>query len=100
MEKITIDSKLVKHVAYLARLELKEEELEKFTGQLSGILDYMEKMQALDTQSVSPTSHAMPLQNVFREDKVTPSLSVEEALKNAPAKEGNFFKVPKVIEQE
>lgn len=100
MEKVTIDSKLVKHVAHLARLELDEQELEQFTQQLASILEYMEKLQKLDTTSVEPTSHAMPLKNVFRLDKIRPSLPIEEVLKNAPAKEGNFFKVPKVIEQE
>jgi aspartyl-tRNA(Asn)/glutamyl-tRNA(Gln) amidotransferase subunit C len=100
MEKITIDSKLVRHVAHLARLELNEQELAQFTKQLASILEYMEKLQNLDTATVEPTSHAMPLKNVFREDEVKPSLPVKDVLKNAPAKEGNFFKVPKVIEQE
>ena len=99
MEKVNIDSKLVKHVAHLARLELSEEELGQFTRQLASILGYMEKLQGLDTTSVEPTSHALPIQNVFRQDKVAPSLPAKEVLINAPSKDGNFFKVPKIIEQ-
>ncbi len=99
MEKTNIDIELVKYVAHLARLELSEQDLKQFTRQLASILDYMEKLQDLNTNSVEPTSHPMPIKNVFRQDKAISSLKTEEVLKNAPEKEGNFFKVPKVIEQ-
>ena len=94
--KITV--KDVQYVANLARLELTDEELENLTKQLDGILTYMNKLNELDTEGIEPLSHVLPLKNVYREDKVTSSLPVEEALKNAPSREGGFFKVPKVIE--
>ncbi|MBI2447129.1 MAG: Asp-tRNA(Asn)/Glu-tRNA(Gln) amidotransferase subunit GatC [Candidatus Omnitrophica bacterium] len=94
--KITV--KDVQYVANLARLELTDEELGNLTKQLDGILTYMNKLNELDTEGIEPLSHVLPLKNVYREDKVTSSLPVEEALKNAPGREGGFFKVPKVIE--
>ena len=94
--KITV--KDVQYVANLARLELTDEELENLTKQLDGILTYMNKLNELDTEGIEPLSHVLPLKNVYREDKVTSSLPVEEVLKNAPCREGGFFKVPKVIE--
>ena len=94
--KITV--KDVQYVANLARLELTDEELGNLTKQLDGILTYMNKLNELDTEGIEPLSHVLPLKNVYREDKVTSSLPVEEALKNAPCREGGFFKVPKVIE--
>ena len=94
--KITV--KDVQYVANLARLELTDEELENLTKQLDGILTYMNKLNELDTEGIEPLSHVLPLKNVYRDDKVAPSLPVEEALKNAPDREGGFFKVPKVIE--
>ena len=93
-----ITKKDVEHVAKLARLRLTEEEKEKFGKQLSEILEYVEKLNELDTEKVKPASHVVPLKNVMREDEVKPSLSVEEALANAPAREGKYFKVPKIIE--
>ena len=94
--KITV--KDVQYVANLARLELTDEELGNLTKQLDGILTYMNKLNELDTEGIEPLSHVLPLKNVYREDKVTSSLPVEEVLKNAPCREGGFFKVPKVIE--
>lgn len=93
-----ITKKDVEHVAKLARLRLTEEEKEKFGKQLSDILEYVEKLNELDTARVEPISHVVPLKNVMREDDVKPSLPVEEALANAPAREGKYFKVPKIIE--
>jgi len=87
----------VEHVAKLARLEFSDEEKEKLTHQLNQILDYMDKLNELDTSNVEPLSHVIELKNVFREDVVTPSLTPEEALKNAPARTEKFFRVPKVI---
>ena len=88
----------VEYVAHLARLRLSPEEAEKFTSQLDQILVYFEKLNRLDTSQVEPTSHPIPMVNAFREDLVKPSIDVEEALANAPDKEGNFLKVPKIIE--
>jgi aspartyl-tRNA(Asn)/glutamyl-tRNA(Gln) amidotransferase subunit C len=93
-----ITRKEVEYVAHLARLKLSEEDAENFTTRLDQILNYFEKLKELDTTGVEPTSHSMPMVNAFREDEVMPSLSIDEALANAPDKEGNFFKVPKIIE--
>lgn len=93
-----ISSKEVEHIAMLARLKLTEEEKELFSEQLSKILDYIEKLNELDTEDVEPTSHVIPLRNVFREDRTAQSLSVDDALKNAPDRAGSFYRVPKIIE--
>ncbi len=88
----------VKHVAELARLEFKEDDLDRFARQLENILDYMEKLNELNTSSVEPTSHVLQMSTPLREDVVYPWLSSEEALENAPEKEEGFFTVPKIIE--
>ncbi len=93
-----ITRKEVEHVASLARLALKEEEMEQFTEQLSEILTYVEKLNELDTQNVEPTSHVLPVNNVMREDEATISLERRKALANAPDRTEEFFRVPKVIE--
>ncbi len=93
-----ITRKEVEHVAHLARLKLSEAEADQFTAQLDQILTYFEKLNELDTSGIEPTSHSVPMMNAFREDQAKPSLNIEEALANAPDKEGNFFKVPKIIE--
>ncbi len=93
-----LSSKEVEHIAMLARLKLTEEEKELFSEQLSKILDYIEKLNELDTEDVEPTSHVIPLRNVFREDHPAQSLSVDDALKNAPDRSGPFYRVPKIIE--
>jgi aspartyl-tRNA(Asn)/glutamyl-tRNA(Gln) amidotransferase subunit C len=87
----------VRHVARLARLSLDEESLARFTPQLESILDYVAKIGEADVNGVPPMAHALPLANVLREDVVTPSLSIEQVLQNAPEIDGRFFKVPKVI---
>ncbi len=89
----------VEYIANLARLKLTEKETEYFTGQLSNIIRYIDQLKVLDTTNIEPTAHVMPIQNVFREDVVKPSLKVEDVLKNAPAKEDNLFKVPRIIEE-
>ena len=94
--KITI--KEVEQVARLARLELTEEEKERTRAQLDSILSYIDKLNELDTSAVEPTSHVLPMTNVFREDQVRPSLSQEEALANAPDRHGLFFRVPRILE--
>ena len=85
-------------VSELARLEFKEEELEKFTEQLGNILEYVEQLNELDTDNVEPTSHVLDISTPLREDKVVEWLSTEEVLKNAPEREDDFFVVPQVIE--
>ena len=94
---MSVTKKDVEYIAQLAKLEFTEDEKEKFTHQLNQILQYVEQMNKLDTTNVEPLSHVIELSNVFRSDEVKPSISTEEALKNAPAKTDEFFKVPKVI---
>ena len=88
----------IKTVASLSRLKIREEEAQDVLFQLNKILTYVENLQALDTSHVEPTTYALPMQNVFREDKVKPSLERELALSNAPLKEDGYFKVPRVLE--
>ncbi|MFD0693984.1 Asp-tRNA(Asn)/Glu-tRNA(Gln) amidotransferase subunit GatC [Paenibacillus sp. GCM10027628] len=88
----------VEHVAKLARLDLSDNEKEQFTEQLNAILKYAEQLNELDTEGVAPTSHAMPLVNVMREDVTQPSLPIEKILLNAPDEEDGQFKVPAVLE--
>jgi aspartyl-tRNA(Asn)/glutamyl-tRNA(Gln) amidotransferase subunit C len=87
----------VEHVAKLARLASSEEERALYSRQLSSILSYVEKLNELDTAAVEPTSHVLPLTNVFREDRARPSLAPEQALANAPDRAGDLFRVPKII---
>lgn len=79
-------------------MSLSREEEEKLGAQLAGILGYIEKLKQADVSHVEPTAHAVPLVNVFRADEVRPSLSNEEALRNAPAKANGLFIVPKIVE--
>lgn len=90
----------VEHVAILARLEFGEDEKAEMAEQLSRIVEYVEKLNELDTEDVSPTAHAVPLRSVLREDDARPSLDPEDALRNAPDREGAFFKVPRIVELE
>ncbi|ACV61674.1 glutamyl-tRNA(Gln) amidotransferase, C subunit [Desulfofarcimen acetoxidans DSM 771] len=87
----------VEHVALLGRLYLSEEEKERYTDQLNAILEYAQMLQKLDTENVPPTAHALPMQNVFREDCAGDCLTNEEVLSNAPEREEEYFKVPKII---
>lgn len=94
-----IDKNTVKQVAFLSRLCLDDEELDSYSKQLGSILSYINKLNEIDTKKVQPTSHALStLKNVFRKDSRRPSLDIKDALNNAPAKDGDFFKVPPVIE--
>jgi len=95
--KITI--KDVEHVARLARLELSAEEKERMRRELDGILSYIDKLRRLDTTGVEPTSHAVPLTNLMRDDVERPSLPQEDMLANAPDRHGELFRVPKIIEE-
>ncbi|MBN2425338.1 MAG: Asp-tRNA(Asn)/Glu-tRNA(Gln) amidotransferase subunit GatC [Calditrichaceae bacterium] len=87
----------VENIAHLARLKITEEEKEKFVSQVNQILEYVEKLNEINTDEVEPLSHTLNLKNVFREDIVKDSLPQKEALKNAPAKTDKFFRVPKVV---
>ncbi|MFH1355447.1 MAG: Asp-tRNA(Asn)/Glu-tRNA(Gln) amidotransferase subunit GatC [Candidatus Omnitrophota bacterium] len=95
---MAIDKKTVEYVAHLARIELQPKELEKLSGQLLEILNFIDQLQKVEIKDIKPTSHILPISNVLREDKPRQSLSTEDALKNAPQKKRNFFVVPKVIE--
>ena len=88
----------IENVAVLARLELTEDEKDTLTGQMDAILAYVEKLNELDTSGIVPTSHAVPMENAFRDDLPTPSIGIENALGNAPDRVEGFFRVPKVIE--
>ena len=87
----------VEHVARLARLKLTDGEKETYRRQLSDVLEHARKISEVDTEDVPPTSHTIPLVNVFREDRLKPSLSVEEATGNAPWAVEGSFKVPRII---
>jgi len=95
--KITLAD--VEHVARLARLELRSEEKERMRRELDAVLAYIDKLRAVDTEGVEPTSHAVPLTNVMRDDTPRPSLPRDEMLANAPDPHGDFFRVPKIIEE-
>ncbi|MEK4512712.1 Asp-tRNA(Asn)/Glu-tRNA(Gln) amidotransferase subunit GatC [Paenibacillus anaericanus] len=95
---MSIQSKDVEYVAKLARLNLTDQEREKFTEQLNAILQYAEKLNELDTDGVEPTTHVLRLSNVMREDVVQESLSKEKVFRNAPEEEDGQFKVPAVLE--
>ena len=92
-----ITKKEVVHVANLARLDLNEESIGKFAGQIDNILEYVDMLNRVETEGVAPTSHAIFLTNAFREDKVKEHLDRNKALANAPEKEDGNFVVPKVI---
>jgi len=94
-EKLTEQE--VRHVAKLARLKCTDEEIATLTSQLGAILGYFAQLEELDTTDVAPLAHCLPIHNVFRKDEVQPSLSNDEALANAPQRDGEFFAVPKVL---
>jgi aspartyl-tRNA(Asn)/glutamyl-tRNA(Gln) amidotransferase subunit C len=95
-----ITRKDVDYVARLARLKLSDEEKEKFALQLEAIISHIDQLKELDTTNIQPTSHILDLKNAWREDNALRSSEelLEDILKNAPAREGNFFKVKKVME--
>ena len=88
----------VEHIALLARLELSPDEVEIFSRQLTQILDYSAKLNELDTSKVEPTFHAVPLENVFRDDRPGTPVSLDDALRNTAKSRGGFFEVPKVAD--
>ena len=95
---MTLSIKDVEHVAKLARLELSEADKEKFTVQLASILNYVETLSEIDTKNVAPMLSSSMAANFLRKDELVPSIEHEEIMRNAPDREGNFFKVKKVIE--
>ena len=95
----TIDSDLVRHIGVLSRIELSDEQVGVLSGQLGSILGYFDKLQELNTEDVEPLVHAVEVFNVLADDAPGPSLRPERALANAPAHDGEFFKVPKVIRE-
>lgn len=95
---MSVTRKDVDTVATLARLSFTDTEKEEMTGTLNSILGYFDKLSELDTGSVEPLTHILPVENVLREDAVTPSLDQETALANAPLTENGHFVIPKVIE--
>ncbi|HCC68338.1 MAG TPA: Asp-tRNA(Asn)/Glu-tRNA(Gln) amidotransferase subunit GatB [Nitrospiraceae bacterium] len=87
----------IEHIAMLARLKLTDEEKRLFSKQLGSILEYIGKLNELDTTAIEPTSHVLPVKNVFREDELRQSLHKDKALQNAPDKTDDFYRVPKII---
>lgn len=87
----------VEHIAWLARIELSEEEKKLFTQQFNTIIDYFHILDEADTEGVKPTLHVLDMNNVFREDKVENSMPADAALANAPRKEKGYFKAPKIV---
>lgn len=94
-----IDTALVKKVAHLARLQLDESEIEEFTGQIESIIEYVDTMNRVDTDGIEPLAHCLPVHNRFRPDEVTASLDTDRALQNAPARAGDCFRVPKILDE-
>jgi aspartyl-tRNA(Asn)/glutamyl-tRNA(Gln) amidotransferase subunit C len=95
---MNINAEQIKHVAKLARLALSPEEVHEFSGQLSAIIDYVEKINSLDVGAVEPAEHIAEIKNVFREDVVGVSLTPEQLAQNAPMFENGHIAVPKIIE--
>ena len=95
-----IDRAPIVHVADLARIGLTEAEIERFTGQLSVVLDAVERLKSVDTSEISPTASTLPLVGVQRDDVIRPGLTTDEALANAPkgGRDGEFFKVQEILE--
>ena len=89
----------VEKVAKLGRLQLSDAEIDEFTGQLGSILEYVEKLNELDTKGVEPLAHCLPISNVLRDDEPKESLGVEKTLANAPDRDDEFFKVPKILDE-
>jgi aspartyl-tRNA(Asn)/glutamyl-tRNA(Gln) amidotransferase subunit C len=94
-----IDKELVDKLAHLARLEFQDEQKSKIEQDLNRILSFMESLNEVDTTNVKPLVYLTDEKNVFRKDEVSQDISHEEALKNAPKKDSDYFRVPKVIEQ-
>ena len=96
-----IDRQTVIHVADLARIALSDDEVERFTGQISVVLDAVARLGEVDTSTIAPTASVLPLQDVYRDDEPRPGLTTDQALANAPrgGRDGEFFRVQEVLEQ-
>jgi aspartyl-tRNA(Asn)/glutamyl-tRNA(Gln) amidotransferase subunit C len=88
----------IRWVAHLARLDLSAHELSVITPQLQAIVAYVDQLRQVNTEGVEPLAHPLPIQNVFRGDEPAPSLSIDAALANAPARQGDFYRVPAVLD--
>ena len=99
MDKQKITEEQVKTVAKLARLNLNDAEISQFSVQLSDILQYIEKLNQLDTAGIEPLAHCLAISNCLRDDVVKPSLGTEKTLSNAPDTDGRFFIVPKILDE-
>ncbi len=97
---MSLDRDEVRKVAKLARLDLSDADLTRMADQLNRILVYIDALQEVDTDGVEPLAHPLPLRNVFRADVPVPSLAVADALKNAPARQGDYFAVPAVFDSD
>lgn len=95
---MALTSEEVLHIARLARIALSDDDVQRFTAQLSGILDHFEALAAVDTEGLEPTAHPLPLSNIMREDEVKPSLPQSEAIANAPLTEDGYIRVRAVLE--
>lgn len=95
---MALTSEEVLHIARLARIALTDEDVQRFTAQLSGILDHFDALSAVETEGIEPTAHPLPLSNVMRADLVAPSLSQKDALANAPLTEDGYVRVRAVLE--
>ena len=95
---MSVSKEDVKHIAKLSKLNLTEKELEKYTNELSSIVDFANELSNINVDGVKPTAHILDIKNVFRKDEVQPSYDREEILKNAPSKDAGCVTVPKVVE--
>ena len=93
-----IDGETVRRVARLSRLELSVAEVSRMSRELSVILDYFGQLSQVDTEDVVAMDHGVPVSNVFREDEVEDSLALDDALLNAPRRQGDYFRVPKIVD--
>jgi aspartyl-tRNA(Asn)/glutamyl-tRNA(Gln) amidotransferase subunit C len=94
---VALSEKDVQYVAKLARLEVTDQEVAKYTQQMANILEYVEQLNKLDTSNVEPLTHPLDVKNVFRKDELKPSLTQQEVLSNAPEPQSGPFKVPKIM---
>lgn len=95
---MSVSKEDVKHIAKLSKLDLTEEELEKYTNELSSIVDFANELSNISVEGIKPTAHILDIKNEFRKDEVQPSYDREEILKNAPSKDAGCVSVPKVVE--
>lgn len=97
MQTSTLKEDQIRYVAKLAHLSLTEDEVKLYSHQLNDILGYMAELAKVNVEKIEPTFHPLPIHNVFRDDQVRPSLTVEKVLENAPQKESSYFKVPRIL---